>query len=209
MKKNIPILIIVFSFLLAFYLYPRFPDLVATHWGPSGQADGFSSKNFGLFFMPFLSIGLYLLFRFLPSTDPYKKNFKQFENHFNNFVVIIFTFLFYLFCLTLAWNLGYQFNMVQLLLPAYALLFYYAGVLISVAKRNWFVGIRTPWTMSSDTVWDKTHRLGGKLYKVVGLSCLLGLFFPSLAIYLMLIPILSVTLFVFVYSYVEFKKENK
>ena len=206
MKKYLPLLIIFFSFFLAFYFYSRFPSLIATHWDPSGLADGYASKTFGLFFMPFLSVGLYLLFRFLPSTDPYQKNFKQFEHYFDNFVIIIFIFLFYLYCLTLAWNLNHQFNMVQFLSPAFAGLFYYAGVLTSVARRNWFVGIRTPWTMSSEKVWAKTHRLGGKLFKLVSLFCLLGVVFPDFAVYLMLLPILLVTFFVFIYSYVEYQK---
>lgn len=208
MKKISPIFIIFLSFFLALYFYSRMPEPMASHWGINGQADGYSSKNFGLFFMPILSVGLYLLFRFLPSTDPYRRNFKQFENHFNNFIIIIFIFLFYLYCLTIFWNLGNQFNMNQVLSPAFAGLFYYTGVLTSVAKRNWFVGIRTPWTLSSEKVWDKTHALGGKLFKVASLSCLLGLILPDLAIYLMLIPILSTTLFVFIYSYYLYRQEN-
>ncbi|MFA5827789.1 MAG: DUF1648 domain-containing protein [Candidatus Shapirobacteria bacterium] len=208
MKKNIPIFIIALSFLLGFYFYPKVPELVATHWGASGQVDGYSPKAFGLFFMPILLIGLYLLFRFLPSTDPYKKNFKQFEHHFNNFVVIIFIFLFYLFCLTLIWNSGYQFNMVQFLAPAFALLFYYTGVLTSVAKRNWFVGIRTPWTMSSDIVWDKTHAIGGKLFKAVGVISLAGILFPGSAALLIFLPVIFASIFVFAYSYYLYQKEN-
>lgn len=156
--------------------------------------------------MPSISAFLYLIFRFLPLTDPYKKNFSQFKNHFDNFVIIISAFFFYVYLLTIAWYLDYRFSMIQFLSPAFALLFYYTGILVSVAKRNWFVGIRTPWTMSSDKVWDKTHQLGGKLFKLVALSTLFGVIFPELSFYFLLIPVLSASIFVYIYSYFIYRQ---
>jgi uncharacterized membrane protein len=118
-------------------------------------------------------------------------------------------FLFYLYLITILWNFGFNFNMIQLLVPAFAVLFYYSGVLIEKAKRNWFIGIRTPWTMSSDKVWDKTHKLGGKLFKISGIISLLGLLSEDYAIYAIILPIISFTAYLFVYSYFEYKKKNK
>ena len=85
--------------------------------------------------------------------------------------------------------------------PAFAGIFYYAGVLCQHSKRNWFVGIRTPWTMSSDQVWRKTHLLGGQLFKIVAVFSLLGTIMPNYAAYFLLIPVLLVTVFIFAYSY--------
>jgi len=144
-----PVVLIIISFFIAIYFYPVFPDQVATHWGIDNQVNGYSSKAFGLFFMPVLSIFLFFLFIALPKIDPYKKNFDQFKNYFQNFINLTFAFLFYVYLLTIIWNLDFHFNMIQTLSPGFAVLFYYAGVLTSHAKRNWFVGIRTPWTMSS------------------------------------------------------------
>ncbi|MDD2224637.1 MAG: SdpI family protein [Candidatus Shapirobacteria bacterium] len=203
-----PIILIIISFFIAIYFYPVFPDQVTTHWGIDNQANGYSSKAFGLFFMPVLSVFLFFLFISLPKIEPYKKNFDQFKNHFQNFINIVFAFLFYVYLLTIIWNLDFHFNMIQFLSPGFAVLFYYAGVLTSHAKRNWFVGIRTPWTMSSELVWDKTHQLGGKLFKLTGLISLLSLLFPNLAIFFILVSVLFVTVFIFVYSYLEYKKIN-
>lgn len=203
-----PLVIIAFSAFLGWYLSPQMPDLMASHWGVNGQVDGYSSKNFGLYFMPVLSLFMYFLFRFLPHTDPYRKNFLQFEKYFNMFIVVIFTFLFYVYVLTLFWNLGYRFNMIQFLSPAFAVIYYYAGVLSANAKRNWFVGIRTPWTLSNDTVWKKTHDIGGKLFKLTAVLSLFGIPFPQLALYLVLLPVLASTVFVFVYSYWEFRAQS-
>jgi len=172
----------------------------------AGQVNGYSSKAIALFIMPVISIFLLLLFRFLPLTDPYRKNFSQFENYFNHFVIIISAFLFYLYLLTIAWHLGFQFNMVRFLSPAFAGLFYFTGVLVSVAKRNWFVGIRTPWTMSSDKVWNKTHQLGGKLFKLAALTTMIGTLFPDYSFYLLFIPLVATSIFIYIYSYVVYRR---
>ena len=203
-----PVVLIIISFFIAIYFYPVFPDQVATHWGIDNQVNGYSSKVFGLFFMPVLSVFLFFLFISLPKIDPYKKNFDQFKNYFQNFINIVFAFLFYVYLLTIIWNLDFRFNMIQVLSPGFAALFYYAGVLTSHAKRNWFVGIRTPWTMSSDLVWDKTHKIGGKLFKITGIISLFSFLFPNLATFFILVPILFVTVFILVYSYLEYKKIN-
>lgn len=207
-KTYFPLFIVVISFLTGIYFYPQLPYLMASHWGINGEVNGYMSKNFGIYFMPVLSLFLYFLFRFLPSVDPYKKNFKEFQNHYNNFICVIFSFLFYIYLLTIFWNLGYRFNMVQLMSPALAVIFYYAGILTQNAHRNWFVGIRTPWTLTSVTVWQKTHKLGGKLFKISALFSLFGLIMPQLALYLLLIPVFLTTAIVFVYSYLEYQKEN-
>lgn len=208
LKTLFPAVIILLSFILAIYFYPFLPDTIATHWGLYGEANGYSSKLFGLSFMPILSIFLFALFLFLPKTDPYKANFTQFKGYFENFINIVFLFLFYLYILTIVWNLGYHFNMVQYLSPAFAFIFYFAGVLTQNTKRNWFVGIRTPWTLSNEKVWEKTHVLGGKLFKVVALISLLGIVLPNLAMFLILIPVLTVSVFIFIYSYIEYRKIN-
>jgi uncharacterized membrane protein len=79
--------------------------------------------------------------------------------------------------------------------------------LLEKAKRNWFIGIRTAWTLSSDTVWDKTHQLGAKLFKVTGLICLVGVFFQQYAFVFLIAPVLLVSLYLVIYSYVEYRKE--
>jgi uncharacterized membrane protein len=90
----------------------------------------------------------------------------------------------------------------------FGMLFIYLGFLLEHAEPNWFVGIRTPWTLSSESVWKKTHRLGGKLFKIAGVICLLGVLFQDYAIWTIMVPILLVSFYVVVYSYIEFQKET-
>jgi immunity protein, SdpI family len=201
-----PILTILITTFLAFYFYNKIPtDTIASHWGINGQADGYSSKS-SLFVMPGVSVIMLILFLVLPKIDPYKKNFLQFEKYFNTFINVIFLFFFYIYILTLVWNLGNHFNMTQFMMPAISLLLYYAGVLISHAKRNWFVGIRTPWTLTNQEVWDKTHKIGAKLFKAIAVISLLILIIPNYTLYIFLIPLLSTVVFLFAYSYFQYKK---
>lgn len=206
-KANIAILIIIiFSFIIAIYLYPQMPDRMASHWNANGEVDSYMPKFWALFLMPMLSAVMFLMFLLIPKLDPLKKNIEKFRKYFDGFVVIMVLFLFYIYILTLAWNSDYRFRMAQMIIPALAILFYYAGILIQHAKRNWFIGIRTPWTLSSESVWDKTHRLGGILFKIIALIILASMLSPRYMLYLFLIPLFAVIIYIFVYSYLEYKK---
>jgi uncharacterized membrane protein len=210
MRKSelIMIAVILLSFAIGIYYYPQMPDKIASHWNAQGQVNGYMSKFWGLFLMPIISVGLLLLFILIPRIDPLKSNIQQFRKYFDGFVVLIMVFLFYLYLLTIFWNSGYTFRMITFLSPALAILFYYTGILIENAKRNWFIGIRTPWTLSSDKVWDKTHKIGGKLFKIVGILALLAIFFQNFAIFIIVVPVIIVSIYIVVYSYFEYQKEN-
>ncbi|KPJ72559.1 hypothetical protein AMJ48_03120 [Parcubacteria bacterium DG_74_1] len=185
-KKRIIIIgIIILSFFVSAYFYPQMPDRVASHWNTQGEVDGYMSKGWGLL----------------------KENINKFRKYFDGFIILLMLFLFYIYLLTILWNIGFRFDMGQLMIPALGILFYYCGILIENAKRNWFIGIRTPWTMSSETVWDKTHKIGGRLFKVAGVIAFFGIFFPKLSILFVMTPVLLVTLYTLIYSYFEYQKE--
>lgn len=211
MRKGeaIALAIILISFIIGFYLYPKMPDRIASHWNIQGEVDGYISKFWGLFLMPFISVALFLLFVAIPKIDPLRQNIAKFRKYYDGFVALFILFLFYLYLLTIFWNLGFKFSMTQLLIPAFGGLFFYLGILIENSKRNWFIGIRTPWTLSSDKVWDKTHKLGGKLFKIVGIVVLIGVVFESYALYFILFPIIIVTVYTIAYSYFEYKKVKR
>ena len=209
-KSEILILFLVAaSFVVGIYIYPQMPERMASHWGMEGQVDGYLSKFWGVFLLPIIFLVMAILFIIIPRIDPLKNNIQQFRKYFDGFIILIFLFFLYIYGLTIYWNLGNVFNMTRFMVPAMAVLLYYCGILINNSKRNWSVGIKTPWTMSSDVVWDKTHKIGGKLFKASGIICLLGLIWPFSAMWFVLVPILASTVFVFIYSYLEYKKLNK
>ncbi|MBL7142556.1 MAG: SdpI family protein [Candidatus Pacebacteria bacterium] len=205
--KIIIFLIIILSFAVAFYFYPQMPERAASHWNEKGQVDGYISKFWAAFLMPIISLLVALLFLFIPKIDPFKENIKKFKGYFDGFIIILLLFLLYIYLLTIFWNLGFRFNMTYLMIPSLAVLLYYAGILVEKAKRNWFIGIRTPWTLSSEQVWDKTHKIGGRLFKISAVIALLGIFFVEYAFYFVMIPVICFVVFVFFYSYFEYQKE--
>jgi len=209
-KSEIIILgIIILSFIIGIYFYPQMPDRVVSHWNVQGEPNDYMSRFWGVFLMPIVSFVLLFLFILTPKIDPLKENVEKFRKHFDNFIVLIITFFFYIYLLTIAWNVGLKFNMSRMIVPAMGLLFYYIGVLLTNTKRNWFIGIKTPWTLSSDKVWEETHRVGGKLFKFTGIIAVLGLFCPKGLLWIVVLPVILVTIFTFIYSYFLYKKDLK
>lgn len=209
MKKLSHIIIIILiaiSAAVGLYYYNIMPLKMASHWNAQGQINGYMPKFWGLFLMPIITLGMYLLFLLIPKIDPLKKNIERFRVHFDWFIVLMILFLFYIYALSILANLGYGFNMTKMMMPAIGILFIYIGFLLEHAKRNWFIGIRTPWTLSSDKVWDKTHMVGGKLFKAAGALAFLGLIFEKYALWIVIISVLWATFYTVVYSYLEFKK---
>ena len=201
--------IVLLSVLIGIVLYPSMPDAMASHWDAAGQVNGYMPKFWGLFLMPIISTMLLGLFIAIPKIDPLAKNIRKFRKQFDMFVLLMMMFMLYIYLLTIGWNFGVRFGMTQALAPALALLFYYMGAMMEESKRNWFIGIRTPWTMSSDRVWGETNRLGGKLMKAAGVVALFGVVFPDFAFTLILAPVIAFAIFSVVYSYVIFKKQSK
>lgn len=205
----IVVVLIVLAALAGLLFWNQLPDPMASHWSIDGQVNGTTGKLAGVFLLPALSVGLLLLFLLIPAIDPLKANIAKFRGTYNTFIVLLTVFVVYVHGLQLAWNLGYVFRMNVALLPAVGLLFILLGFLIEKAKRNFFIGIRTPWTLSSDAVWDETHRVGGLLFKLSGLLALLGVFFPGYSLWFLLVPLIGSALFTVIYSYVLFARETK
>ncbi len=205
----ITIFLIAFSLVFSLSVYNRLPEQMASHWNEAGQVDGTISRFWGAFMMPLVVLGMLAFFLVIPNIDPLKANIAKFRGQFNTFITLIVAFMTYIHILTTAWNLGYdQFNMGTAMMPALGLVFIFAGIMMRKAKRNFFIGIRTPWTLSSDHVWDETHRLGAVLFIGSGIIAMLGVFFGNYAIWLVLVPVLGSTLFLLVYSYVLYQKET-
>ena len=207
----IVLIMIAAATLAGLLLWNRLPDLMASHWNINDQVDGYISKFWGVFMLPLITLGMFLLFLVVPSIDPMKANIAQFREAFNLFIVLIVGFMVYLYGLTLAWNLGYtNFRMSGAMLPAIGLLFIFIGFMMRQAKRNFFIGIRTPWTLSSDMVWNETHRVGAILFMISGALAFIGGFFGgTTAFWMMFAPIMGSTAFLLVYSYMLYQRETR
>ncbi len=210
MKKYIiPILIILGSIILSLYFFPLLPNSMASHWNAQGIVDGYSSKLSNVIMFPSLSTFLFVLFIIIPQIDPKKKNIKTFENTFNVFIYSMLGFLFLLQLQVFLWNTGTELPMNIVMPILMGLLFIVIAELIKNAKQNYTIGIRTPWTLSSEKVWDKTHILGAKLFRVSGILTILSASIPKYSYIVLISTIILFTLILLIYSYSEYQKEVK
>ena len=198
--------LVVLQFAVGFYVYPQMPVRMAIHWGLSGEADGYGSRFLGLFLIPIFSL-LFLPFMLvLPRLDP-SRGIERFRSGYDWFMFGFLAYMGYVQGLSLAWNLGWRFSFMRMLAPAVGGLFVGIGVLLRGAKQNWFMGIKTPWTMSSEEVWDRTHELGSRLFIVSGVLAVLGAFAVGwLALALILVPVMFTGIYLVYYSYSEYQR---
>jgi len=180
---------------------PSLPARLSTHWNAAGQPDGTMARPVVLVGGPALVLGVVVLFEVLPRIDPLGENIAAFRTSYDLVAVATAAFLAYVYGLLLAWNLGYAFAIGQALAPAIGALFVVVGFVLERAEQNWFVGVRTPWTLSSERVWRETHDLAGPLFKLAGLVAAVGALFPAYTMYFIVVPIAVVALVTTGYSY--------
>jgi uncharacterized membrane protein len=200
--------IVLFTFLISFYFYPQLPENYASHWNFVGEIDGYLPKVWGIFLIPAVMGVLVVILSIVPRFDPFPENVRSFKSYYDGFIILICLFLLAIDLQSIFWNLGFQVSPNATFPILFGILWFYLGILLEKTKRNGFCGIRTPWTMRSDTVWNKTHRIGGKLFKWAGLMALLGILFQPISLIFVLIPVLGIVVYTLFYSYREYKREN-
>ena len=200
-------LLVICSFGISIYYYDAMPEYVVSHWDSAGEPDGYMEKGAGVFFLPVLLVVFVAVFYLIPHIDPLKENIKKFDRYYQGFVVLFVAFLAYTHFLSIAWNLGYSFNISKLMAPVLGIIFIYLGMLCGHCRQNWFIGIRTPWTLSSKRVWQRTHNIAKNLFIAIGLLWIaVGILAPEYMLYMVVLLVLA-ALGLFVDSYFEYKRE--
>ncbi|MBP8857503.1 MAG: SdpI family protein [Anaerolineaceae bacterium] len=202
----ISFIIIAILVAVGLVLLPQLPDQVPSHWNDQGQVDGYSSKLTGVLLMPGILLATLLLLLVVPSIDPRRANIAKFRPQYNVFILCFVLFLAYLYILTLLAGLGIKFDMNRMLVPALGLLFIFVGSMVRHAKRNYMIGIRTPWTLHSNVVWDQTHKVGGIAFMIAGAFTMVTVFVPQFAVPVMMVSVLLVTVGTIVYSYIVYRQ---
>jgi uncharacterized membrane protein len=203
------IVLLVAAVSVSAYAYPRMPERIVSHWNAQGQPDGTMGRFWGVFLFPVVMLATTLLMLGLPLIDPLRANIEKFRPTYHLFIVTFNVYFLYLHILTVIWNLGVHYDLNLALVPAMAVLFFLIGLLLGRAKRNWFIGIRTPWTLSSDDVWERTHQRGALLFKIAAVVILFGLVFPNMLLLVMLVPVLLIVIYLVVYSYVLYRQSQR
>ncbi|HLF13870.1 MAG TPA: SdpI family protein [Bacteroidota bacterium] len=201
--------IVAVTLLLSALAWDRIPDTMESHWNVRGEADDTIPKFWGLFLMPMVLAAMVLLALLIPRIDPLKQNIALFRKYYDGFMLMVLLFMVVVHIFLILWNMGTRISPNAIFPPALAVLFYAIGVLCGAAKRNWFIGIRTPWTLSSDAVWEKTHRKARVLFKVAAFLILAGALLGEYTGYAVLVTIIGLVFYLVIYSYLEYRREQQ
>jgi uncharacterized membrane protein len=167
-REIFPIIIILIYCILLIYYYPILPDLVPTHFNIDGVPDKFSLKSNFYLMISGTIILIYLILTFIPFIDPF---WKKIQKRYNIFLLLrdfVLIFLLFFFILNLIAIREGKLD-ISALGIGMGLLFTFFGNYLPKLPRNFFFGVRVPWTIASDFVWKKTHRLSGWLFVLVGI----------------------------------------
>ena len=194
---------------VSIWAYPQLPPTVATHWNLSGTPDGFSSRLMAVAIIPIVLLLMTGLFQILPKLDPRAQNYAKFFGTYWLIANTVIAFMLIAHAMIVASGLGYSLKIDRLMPVGVGLLFIVLGNYLTRVEPNWFVGIRTPWTLSSDTVWRRTHRTGGWLMVLSGFLVVACAFLPHGAFIPVLVSaILIAAVIPIVQSYVLWKREQ-
>jgi uncharacterized membrane protein len=166
--EAISLLIIFLTIYVSFHFYSNWPDVIASHWNFKGEVDGYTYKESMVWIFPLMMSIIYALFLALPYLDPKKKNYEGFSSFYHFFKTTVLTVLFLIYITLGVYNLGYNINITLVSTLLIGSLIIFIGYFLKDIKPNWFMGIKNPWTLSSDKVWKKTHKIGGYFFIVFG-----------------------------------------
>jgi len=204
--------VIAAQILVSVLAYPFMPALMPSHWNASGQVDGYMSRTANAIFVPAISAGIYILRRILlfiaPSTSSNTNRYVL--SKLSDYLlcgVILFMFAIHLVATAAALGLPVDIGFVVCL--AIALLFIFIGNYLGKIQRNFWFGIRTPWTLADDTVWERTHRLGGWLFVGAGVVMLVLGFFAPLRPLAIIGPILLAAIILTGYSFLVYRRVSR
>mgnify|MGYP002638864795 CR=1 FL=1 len=209
--ESISLLVIIAMIVLAYYFSQALPERVISHWNAQGQADDYSTKNFFVFFVPLMTIGIYLLMKYLPKIDPKKVNYVKFDVAYNFLRLYIILFMLVIYYISGMMNLdfGRDWQLNKIMPVLMAVLFISIGLIMPKIKQNWFAGIRTPWTLSSSDIWDKTHKLAGKMFILAGIVFLSMMFLPGDYFWVVMAGVIIAAFVPVIYSYFLYKNSQK
>lgn len=203
------LLIIVAQILTSAGTYPFLPPMVPSHFDAAGNVNGYMPKLVNAILLPGISIVLFFILRFVTQIGPnlgYRNQRRANTQVVSLIMVGILLFNLVIQLLTTAYALGAKVDISLVVTLAVSALFVFLGNYLGKLRRNFWAGIRTPWTLASDIVWERTHRLGGWLFVLVGFTGLITSFFPPLRLIGLFVPLIVVVIILVVYSYIAYQR---
>ena len=190
---------------VAAYLYPGLPEQIPTHWNVRGEVDGYTAKPWGVVILPATTVFMFIIMRLIPVISPRGYRTDKFVDVVNVFTVVLVGFSSGIAVLVLLAANGQNVPVNEIIFASIGLLFVVLGNYMGKVRKNFFIGIRTPWTLASDEVWSRTHRVGGRVFMLLGLFMIANSFLPAPVEWL-IGTILVAALGLVVYSFVIYRK---
>ena len=214
-KKYLPIIIItalltLLPIVAGVILWDKLPDQIATHFGPSGEADGWSSKAFAVFGTPLIMLGVHVLCAFVSMLDPKRKNFDGKAFGLVLWIVPVLSII--LSGVVLGKALGMEINITTVVLIAIGIMFILLGNYLPKVGQNYTVGIKVAWALNDPENWAATHRFGGKVFMVTGVLSIAVAFLCNVSNAFIWVYVAIATIAAFapmIYSYVYYRKHPK
>ena len=198
-------IIILLPILFGLAVWEQLPEQVPTHWGASGDPDGWSSKAFAVFFMPLFLVALHWLCVFATGKDP--KNQGQHQKLIGMVYWLVPAISLLVSGMMYTAALGYSVSATAVLPAVLGVMFIVIGNYLPKCKQNSTIGIKIKWTLENEENWNATHRFGGKLFVVGGFVLLGCAFLPAAAVIWVILPVmLMLTAVPMIYSYLYYKK---
>lgn len=209
-KQWYPVVLALIAAGMSAAVYSRLPDMMAVHWDIGGNPNGWMPRAVGAAFGPVFIILLTLLLRFVPRIDPRAENYARFGEAYEVIVASVLILMLVVHGIVLAVALGYHVSVARIVPALVGALFVVIGNMMPLVRPNWWFGFRTPWTLSNDRVWARTHRLGGYCMTAGGILMIVAALAlpPSLGIPVLIAVAIASTFGPVVYSYLTWKREE-
>ncbi len=210
LKKELPLIgIVLLPFLYLVYVWNQLPAQVPLHYNINGEIDRYGDKS-ELILIPIMtSLLIYLIFLAVPYIDP-KKQIQKMGKKYHTLKLVITTFMSVLALFIIYTAKNQSFANPNYILLLCGVLFIIFGNYFKTLKANYFIGIRTPWTLENENVWKETHKLGGKIWFICGLLVILSsLIFNEQTNFVIFMSIIAIMVLVpVIYSYLLFRKQK-
>lgn len=207
-KLIITSIIILVPIIAGMILWNELPNKIPTHWNASGEVDGWSSKAFAVFGLPGFLFAVHWVCLLGTSADPKKQNI---EGKVLNIVLWICPIISVLGAVLMYGTaLGMEFRVEKIIPSLVGVVFIVIGNYLPKCKQSYTMGIKLSWTLNDEDNWNRTHRLGGKLWVACGVVIILSMFLPNKFMVAVFLSVVAVAVFVpSVYSYLLFREKEK
>jgi uncharacterized membrane protein len=201
--------VIFISIIITGVIYNRLPDQVPIHWNIAGEIDDYGSRYFVWFtaLLPLMMIGF---MNVIPKIDPKKESYKKHKKAYEKVIIVLSLFFIILHWMSITAALGYAVPVGMIVSKMVGKLFIIMGNYMGQIRPNYTFGIKTPWTLADETVWKKTHRVGGIAFIIAGFVFIMtGIINNEYGFWISFIFTMGIVVYMFLYSYWQFYKLHK